>query len=93
MIMYESMSLALRKLNNPQPELEMKKSELDVVGKRGNVTLEYQLMSAGNVAGEVSKRLLLSGLREYCPEAMAGIIEEFYRLKARGTRLGMDSQT
>lgn len=93
MIMYESMSLALRKLDNPQPELEMKKSELDVVGKRGNVTLEYQLMSAGNVAGEVSKRLLLSGLREYCPEAMAGIIEEFYRLKARGTRLGMDSQT
>ena len=34
--------------------------------------------------GEVTKRLVLSGLRPYCAEAMAGVIEEFYRLKARG---------
>ncbi len=93
MIMYESMSLALNDLDNPQPELELNKAELDVAGKRGNVTLEYHLMSAGNAVGEVSKHLLLSGLREYCPDAMAGIIEEFYRLKARGTRLGMDSSS
>ena len=52
--------------------------------------LEYQLMSSGKAAGEVSKRLMLGGLREYCPDAMAGIVEEFYRLKARGTRVGMD---
>lgn len=90
MIMYESMSLALNHLDNPQPELELNKAELDVVGKRGNVTLEYQLMSAGNAVGEVSKHLLVSGLREYCPDAMASVIEEFYRLKARGTRVGMD---
>lgn len=91
MIMYESMSLALNHLDNPQPELELHDSRLDAAGKRGNVTLEYHLMSGGNAVGEVSKHLLLGGLREYCPDAMAGIIEEFYRLKARGTRLGMDS--
>ncbi|MFO8141991.1 MAG: DUF3581 family protein [Marinobacter sp.] len=91
MVMYESMSLALSHLDSLQPELELNKADLEVAGKRGNVTLEYQLMSAGNVVGDVSKRLLLSGLREYCPDAMAGIIEEFYRLKARGTRLGMAS--
>ena len=33
---------------------------------------------------------MLGGLREYCPDAMAGIVEDFYRLKARGTRVGMD---
>ena len=91
MVMYESMSLALRHLDNPQPALELNRAALDVAGKRGNVTLEYQLMSAGNAIGEVSKHLILGGLREYCPDAMAGIIEEFYRLKARGTRLGMGS--
>lgn len=32
----------------------------------------------------MTKRLVLSGLRPYSPEAMAGVIEEFYRLKARG---------
>ncbi|MBD3655104.1 MULTISPECIES: DUF3581 domain-containing protein [Marinobacter] len=91
MVMYESMSLALTHLDNPQPDLELNNADLEVAGKRGNVTLEYHLMSAGKAVGEVSKRLVLGGLREYCPDAMAGIIEEFYRLKARGTRLGMDN--
>src|SRR5690554_2242874 len=90
MVMYESMSLALNQLELQQPDLELSKADLEVAGKRGNVTLDYQLISSGKTTGEVSKRLMLGGLREYCPEAMAGIVEEFYRLKARGTRVGMD---
>ncbi len=91
MVMYESMSLALTQLENPHPDLELNNADLEVAGKRGNVTLEYNLQSSGKSVGEVAKRLVLGGLREYCPEAMAGIIEEFYRLKARGTRWGMES--
>lgn len=91
MVMYESMSLALSLLENPEPELVLDRADLEVAGKRGNVTLDYQLRSSGELVGDVSKRLVLGGLREYCPDAMAGIVEEFYRLKARGTRLGMDS--
>lgn len=91
MVMYESMSLALTQLENPHPDLELNNADLEVAGKRGNVTLEYNLQSSGKTIGEVAKRLVLGGLREYCPEAMAGIIEEFYRLKARGTRWGMES--
>ncbi|KPQ30013.1 MAG: Protein of unknown function (DUF3581) [Marinobacter excellens HL-55] len=90
MVMYESMSLALSHLDNSEADLELNKASLDIAGKRGNVTLDYHLMSAGKVVGEVSKKLLLGSLREYCPDTMAGIVEEFYRLKARGTRLGMD---
>ncbi|GAB5476549.1 MAG: DUF3581 domain-containing protein [Marinobacter nauticus] len=91
MVMYESMSLALTQLENPHPDLELNNADLEVAGKRGNVTLEYNLQSSGKTVGEVAKRLVLGGLREYCPEAMAGIIKEFYRLKARGTRWGMES--
>lgn len=91
MVMYESMSLALTQLENPHPDLELNNADLEVAGKRGNVTLEYNLQSSGKTVGEVAKRLVLGGLREYCPKAMAGIIEEFYRLKARGTRWGMES--
>lgn len=89
MVIYESMSVSLNQLDNPAPELELDHADLEVAGKRGNVTLAYNLSSDGKVVGEVSKRLVLGGLREYCPEAMAGIVEEFYRLKARGTRWGM----
>ncbi|WP_417568177.1 DUF3581 family protein [Marinobacter sp.] len=84
MVMYESMSLALDNLDLPSPGLEMHNATLDAAGKRGNVLLEYRLTADGKAVGEVTKRLVLSGLRPYSPEAMAGVIEEFYRLKARG---------
>jgi len=84
MVMYESMSLALDNLDLPSPGLELHNATLDAAGKRGSVPLEYQLTANGNTVGEVTKRLVLSGLRPYCPEAMANVIEEFYRLKARG---------
>jgi len=84
MVMYESMSLALDSLELPSPELELHNATLEEAGKRGNVFLEYRLTADGKPVGEVTKRLVLSGLRPYSEEAMAGVIEEFYRLKARG---------
>lgn len=85
MVMYESMSLALENLDLPSPELELHNATLEAAGKRGNVLLEYRLTADHKPVGEVTKRLVLSGLRPYCAEAMAGVIEEFYRLKARGS--------
>ena len=84
MVMYESMSLALDNLDLPSPGLELHNATLEAAGKRGNVFLEYRLTADNKPVGEVTKRLVLSGLRPYCAEAMAGVIEEFYRLKARG---------
>ncbi|HTN33182.1 MAG TPA: DUF3581 family protein [Marinobacter sp.] len=84
MVMYESMSLELDSLHAESPVLDLHNASLEAVGKRGNVTLEYQLISNGKPVGEVAKRLLLGGLRPYDAEAMAGVVEEFYRLKARG---------
>jgi hypothetical protein len=85
MVMYESMSLTLNSLHAESPVLDLHSASLEATGKRGNVTLEYQLLSGGNSVGEVTKHLLLGGLRPYNADAMAGVIEEFYRLKARGT--------
>lgn len=84
MVMYESMSLSLDNLDLPSPGLELHNATLEAAGKRGNVLLEYRVTADNKPVGEVTKRLILSGLRPYSPEAMAGVIEEFYRLKARG---------
>lgn len=81
MIMYQSMSLALDTLDAPRPDLELHNAELKPDGKRGNVSLDYRLISDGQTAGEVSKKLVVSGLREYDAEAMDAVVEEFYRLK------------
>lgn len=83
MIMYQSMSLALETLEAPEPELELGNAELVADGKRGNVSLDYRLMSRGQEAGLVSKKLVVSGLREYDEQAMNEVVEEFYRLKAK----------
>lgn len=88
MVMYESMSLALDRLDASEPELELHDAQLAANGKRGNVTLEYRLLSDHKPVGQVAKRLVLGGLRPYCPDAMAGVLEEFYRLKARGVDYG-----
>ena len=88
MVMYESMSLALDRLEASAPELELHDAQLAANGKRGNVTLEYRLLSDHSPVGQVAKRLVLGGLRPYCPDAMAGVMEEFYRLKARGVDYG-----
>ncbi|MCG7200174.1 DUF3581 domain-containing protein [Marinobacter pelagius] len=91
MVMYESMSLALDTVDASSPELELSNAELEAAGKRGNVTLEYQLKADGKPVGEVTKRLVLGGLRPYSPDAMAAVIEEFYRLKARGANYGSEA--
>ncbi|WP_323751071.1 DUF3581 family protein [Marinobacter sp.] len=85
MVMYQSMSLGLKQLNTPNPDLKLSNTNLEATGKRGNVTLDYDLLSDGEAVGEVSKHIMLGGLREYCPVAMEQVIEEFYRLKAKGT--------
>ncbi|MDP4546158.1 DUF3581 family protein [Marinobacter sp. MDS2] len=85
MVMYQSMSFTLRQLDTSNPDLQLRDSKLEAAGKRGNVTLDYDLLSHGEPVGEVSKHIMLGGLREYCPQAMEQVIEEFYRLKSKGT--------
>ncbi len=85
MVMYESMSLALDSVNTTDPVLELDKADLEAAGKRGNVTLDYRLTCGSGASGEVSKRLVLGGLRPYTQDAMDAVLEEFYRLKAKGT--------
>jgi hypothetical protein len=47
-------------------------------------------MSGDQALGTVSKRLVLGGLRPYCQDAMADVVAQFYRLKARGVSYGAD---
>jgi hypothetical protein len=83
MIMYQSMSLSLQTLDAPEPELELGHAELIPDGKRGNVSLDYRLLSRGEEVGQVSKKLVVSGLREYDAQAMNSVVEQFYRLKEK----------
>ncbi|OEY66583.1 DUF3581 family protein [Marinobacter sp. X15-166B] len=91
MVMYASMSLTLNSTDAASANLELHHTDLAANGKRGDVSLAYRLIADGAVVGEVDKQLVLGGLRPYCAEAMSGIVDEFYRLKARGPRYGIET--
>ncbi|MCB1709617.1 MAG: DUF3581 family protein [Halioglobus sp.] len=74
MVMYESMTIDLDRLDIESPSLELDHNEVVINGKRGEVQLAFNLVEAGNIVGRGRKRLILSGLREYVQQAMDDIV-------------------
>lgn len=82
MVIYESMAFELDSLDIRQPTLELADTTLDVNGKRGDALFRFNIVADDQVVGTGTKKLIVSGLMPYDPEAMAAMVEEFNRLKA-----------
>ncbi|ATJ81495.1 DUF3581 domain-containing protein [Halomonas beimenensis] len=82
LVIYDSMGFSLDRLDGIEPGLELVDSSLEVTGKRGDALLEFRILAAGEEVGTGSKKLVVSGLCDYDPDAMEAVVEEFYRLKA-----------
>lgn len=77
LVIYESMSFDLEHLDFTNPVLELADSTLDVSGKRGDALLRYRISAGGKTVGSGSKKLVISGLREYDEERLEQFIEYF----------------
>jgi hypothetical protein len=73
MVMYESMTIDLDRLDVHSPSLEIDHNEVVVNGKRGEVQMAFNLVDSGDVVGRGRKRMILSGLRQYEKQAMDAI--------------------
>ncbi|MCW4152799.1 DUF3581 domain-containing protein [Halomonas sp. 18H] len=82
LVIYDSMGFSLQRLDGLDPGLELLDSSLDVVGKRGDVQLDFRIVAGGEAIGSGAKKLVVSGLCDYDAAAMDDIVDEFYRLKA-----------
>ncbi|GHE21824.1 DUF3581 family protein [Halomonas urumqiensis] len=82
LVIYDSMGFSLQRLDALAPALELSRSSLEVAGKRGDTLLEFRIMEGDTPIGVGSKKLVVSGLRDYDAAAMDDIVAEFYRLKA-----------
>lgn len=82
MVMYQSMSIKLDNVDFTEVKLVESNSTLTIDGKRGKACLAFDLISNGNNVGHGEKHMLLSGLREYCPETINLIIEDYNQSKA-----------
>ncbi len=81
LVIYESMSLELDTLEIDGIDLELSNKSLQVNGKRGNLTLEYDLLSNGKKIGQGCKRMVLSGLREFDKSRMDEVTDTYIQRK------------
>lgn len=83
LVIYESMSLDMTDLNFNSIALEFTGSSLEVNGKRGNVSLQFEFKDGDKVIGTGEKRMILSGLKPYDQTAIDGLIDFYNERKER----------
>ena len=76
LVIYDSMTLKMERVDLVNPHLEAAGATLDVHGKRGKVTLNFVYRENGDVVGMGEKTMILSGLRPYDQEAINIMIEK-----------------
>lgn len=81
MVIYESMVIDLDTLEIKVPSLEIDHNEVEINGKRGAVTLAFNLTESGRVVGRGRKHMLLSGLRPYDKTASEAAIAVYNERK------------
>ena len=86
LVIYESMTIDLDRMDFDTPELELLDSRLELDGKRGDVTLRFRLLAHGETVGRGEKTMVLSGLRPYDRETIDRLVEEYARRKAAHVR-------
>jgi hypothetical protein len=82
LVIYESMEVEFERLDLTHPEVEYTGSNFEVNGKRGVVTMNFNFKENGIVIGKGLKRLVVSGLKPYCGEAIEDLVNYFNQRKA-----------
>jgi len=82
LVIYESMSISLNRLDFINPSLEVTHTELEVNGKRGRAILQFCFKVGDEVVGQGEKRMALSGLREFDAEVMTKVVADYQARKA-----------
>lgn len=83
LVIYDSMSFSLERLDIDRVDLRLADKRLEHNGKRGDVTLEYDLLGDDAVVGHGCKRMVLSGLRPYDPADMEQLVAGYEQDKSR----------
>ncbi len=81
LVIYESMTLDLQKMDFHEPRLEMLEPKMEVNGKRATAYLHFQIKAGDDVVGAGFKKLAVSGLRDYEEEPMQAFVDEYLARK------------
>ncbi|MGR9073262.1 MAG: DUF3581 domain-containing protein [Gammaproteobacteria bacterium] len=77
LVIYESMSFELNRLNFTGPELEPAETVMETSGKRGDVRLHFLLKAGNETIGAGFKKLVISGMRAYDHDVIEKFTENY----------------
>ncbi|MCH8502707.1 MAG: DUF3581 domain-containing protein [Ectothiorhodospiraceae bacterium] len=81
LVIYDSMGFELDMLDARELDMELASASMDVAGTRGESRLHFRITAGGQSVGSGSKKLVISGLREYDEQLLQEFIAEFTRRK------------
>ncbi|MGB0495196.1 MAG: DUF3581 family protein [Kangiellaceae bacterium] len=77
MVIYDSMKLSFDRFTETAPSVELNNCQFDVNGKRGMVTMNFDLMSDTHSIGKGEKQIIMSGLREYDQNSIDELVKTY----------------
>ena len=81
LVIYDHMRIALDTLDIDEVSLTLADSQFRLYGKRGDVALNFDLSSNGELVGKGQKKLVLSGLREFDQSKVDELIQAYDQRK------------
>ncbi len=82
LVIYRRMSLELDHTNCENFDLAFTGSALTVDGKKGEVALNFDIVSDSKVVGRGTKNMLLGGMREYEQSVIDDLVNEYNAIKS-----------
>lgn len=82
LVIYESMSIDLLRLDFTNPVLEITETTLEANGKRGRATLKFCFKVDDEVVGYGVKKMALSGLREFDAAVIGAVVTDYDKRKS-----------
>ncbi|MGH8476953.1 MAG: DUF3581 domain-containing protein [Methylococcales bacterium] len=77
LVIYESMSFELDRLDFNEPVLEPTQTTLKVNGRRADARLHFSVIAQGQSVGHGCKKLVISGIRAYDQLAIDAFVENY----------------
>ncbi|MCW9016955.1 MAG: DUF3581 domain-containing protein, partial [Kangiellaceae bacterium] len=77
MVIYDLMKIKFERFSESAPEVVLLNRTLDVDGKRGMVTMKFDIQADGGSIGSGEKQIIMSGLREYEQSGIDTIVSNY----------------
>ena len=83
LVIYDHMRISLDTLDIKSVDLELTENLFRLYGKRGDVALNYNLVSNGKTIGKGQKKMVLSGLREFDQARIDELVDSYTENRLR----------